>query len=191
MSSKKNFPLRIPRFAPGIRAQENRQGGGRNWWSVEWTRHLETMGLQGRFGRGRNYAISGQVIELILSGPHVEAKVVGTRPEPYKVTLDFRTPEGAARKRILDALWAEPIVPARLLADDLPLEVVEIFRREGFDLFPGGKFGPGKYDMTCACSCPDYANPCKHTAAVLFLLGEEISRRPLTLLELRGITIDL
>ena len=57
----------------------------------------------------------------------------------------------------------------------------------GFDLFPGGKLAPGKYDMTTACSCPDYANPCKHVAAVLLVLGEEIARRPITLLELRGI----
>ena len=41
--------------------------------------------------------------------------------------------------------------------------------------------------MTTACSCPDYANPCKHVAAVLLVLGEEIARRPLTLLELRGV----
>ena len=51
----------------------------------------------------------------------------------------------------------------------------------------GGKLGPGRYDVTTKCSCPDYANPCKHSAAVLLLLGEEIARRPLTLLELRGI----
>ena len=185
--SKKRYPVRVPRTAAGIRAQESRTGSGRRWWAREWTRRLEAMGLHGRFGRGRNYAASGQVVELKIAGPHVAAKVQGTRPEPYAVTVDFRTPEDAARLRLVAALCAEPMLVARLLADDLPTEVSAMFSGEGYDLFPGGKLGPGRYDTTTACSCPDYANPCKHTAAVLLLLGEEVARRPLTLLELRGI----
>ena len=185
--SKKRYPVRVPRTAAGIRAQESRSGSGRSWWAQEWTRRLEAMGLRGRFGRGRSYAASGQVVSLAIAGPHVEAKVQGTRPEPYSVTVDFRVPEGEARMRIVDALRAEPMLVARLLADDLPMEVHDAFRAEGYDLFPGGKLGPGRYDATTACSCPDYANPCKHSAAVLLLLGEEVARRPLTLLELRGI----
>ena len=187
MSGQKHYPIRVPRFAAGIRAQESRTGAGRSWWAGEWTHRLEAMGLKGRLGRGKSYALSGQVVSLSIAGPHVAARVQGTRPDPYDVTLDFRTPESAARARLVAALCAEPMLVARLLADDLPQDVEAAFRREGYDLFPGGKLGPGRYDMTTACSCPDYANPCKHTAAVLLLLGEEIARRPLTLLELRGI----
>ncbi|MBQ6915595.1 MAG: SWIM zinc finger family protein [Kiritimatiellae bacterium] len=185
--SKKRYPVRVPRTAAGIRAQESRTGCGRSWWAREWTRRLEAMGLKGRFGRGRSYAASGQVVALEIAGPHVTAKVQGTRQDPYAVTVDFRIPDAAAHKRILSALRAEPMHVARLLADDLPTEVGEIFAAEGYDIFPGGKLGPGRYDTTTACSCPDYANPCKHAAAVLLLLGEEIARRPLTLLEFRGI----
>lgn len=187
MSGKKRYPVRIPRFAAGIRAQESHAGAGRSWWAREWTHRLETMGLKGRLGRGKSYALSGQVVSLALAGPHVAAQVQGTRPDPYAVTLDFRTPDAAARARIVAALRGEPMLVARLLADDLPSDFAAVFRAEGYDLFPGGKLGPGRYDMTTACSCPDYANPCKHTAAVLLLLGEEVARRPVTLLELRGI----
>ena len=124
---------------------------------------------------------------MSLQGPHVVAAVVGGRPQPYVVTIDFRSPEDEAHDRIVAALRAEPMLVARLLADDLPMEVEALFRREGYDLLPGGKLGPGKYDVTTKCSCPDYANPCKHSSAVLMILGEEIARRPQTLLELRGI----
>lgn len=188
--SRKRYPVRIPRFAKGIRAQETRGGAGRSWWFCRWRQVLEGMGLGARLGRGKNYALSGQVTEMRIEGPHVEASVVGTRPEPYRVTIDFRIPEGEARKRIVAALRGEPMIVARLLADDLPTEAEEIFRAEGFTLFPGGKLGPGRYDMTTRCSCPDYANPCKHSSAVLLLLGEEIARRPSTLLDLRGIPME-
>ena len=188
--SKKRYPVRIPRFAAGIRAQESRTGSGRSWWAKRWTQILEGMGLGGRLGRGKNYALSGQIVSMKLVGPHVEAQVVGTRPEPYTVTVDFRVPDDGARARIVARLRAEPMLVARLLVDDLPMEVETFFTDEGFTLFPGGKLGPGKYDMTTKCTCPDYANPCKHTSAVLLILGEEVSRRPVTLLELRGIPVE-
>lgn len=190
MSHKKRYPVRIPRFAAGIRAQESRTGSGRSWWAKAWMQRLESMGLRGRLGRGKNYAVSGQVVAMTIEGGRVVAKVQGTRPDPYEATFDFRAPEGAARARIVSALRAEPMLVARLLADDLPTEVEGIFKAEGYDLFPGGKLGPGRYDMTTACNCPDYANPCKHAAAALLILGEEVARRPATLLELRGIGLE-
>ena len=190
MSSRKRYPVRIPRFAAGIRAQESRTGSGRSWWAREWMRRLEAMGLRGRLGRGKNYAVSGQVVTMDIEGNRVLSRVQGTRPEPYGGTLAFRMPAGEAHDRIVAAIRREPMLVARLLADDLPTEVAQIFKAEGHDLFPGGKLGPGKYDMTTDCSCPDYANPCKHTSAVLLILGEEIARRPMTLLELRGIQME-
>lgn len=185
--SKKKYPVRIPRYAAGIRAQESRSGGARTWWARRWLEVLERMGLGARLGRGKHYAVSGQVTGMRFEGPHVEAQVVGTRPDPYRVTIDFRVPEGAAREAIVSRIKGEPMMAARLIADDMPTEVEQAFRDCGLDFFPGGKLAPGVYDMTTACSCPDYANPCKHVSAVLLILGEEIARRPMTLLELRGI----
>lgn len=184
--SRKSYPARTPRFAAGIRVQEPRAGGGRTWWGRRWIETLERMGLGSRLGRGKSYAVSGQVTEMRIAGPVVEAAVMGARESPYRVTVDFRMPEDSARSAIAESIRAEPMLAARLLADDMPIEVEEIFRRAGCSLFPGGKIAPGRYDMTTACTCPDYANPCKHVLAALLVLGEEIARRPMTLVELRG-----
>jgi len=188
--SRKCYPIRIPRYAAGIRAQESRTGAGRSWWAREWTNRLESMGLKGRLGRGKNYALSGQVLSMDIEGGRVHAQIQGTRPDPYGVMIDFRQPEAEAHGRIVRRIREQPMLVARLLADDLPLEIRDFFRDEGLDFCPGGKIGPGRYDMTTACTCPDYANPCKHSTAALLILGEEIARRPATLLELRGISLE-
>jgi len=190
MGRKKKYPVRVPRFAAGIRSQESRTGSGRSWWFRRWQARLEEMGLGARLGRGKNYALSGQVTSMSMEGPRISAEVVGTRPSPYSVSVEFRVPDGDAHARIVAALRAEPMLVARLLADDLPVETEEIFRENGCELFPGGRIAPGKYDMTTSCTCPDYANPCKHSAAVLLILGEEVARRPSTLLEFRGIRME-
>ena len=192
--SHKRYPLRVTRAAHGIRAQDLRTLVRTAWWARRWIGALEAMRLGARLGRGRQYAVSGQVTDLVLDGPHVEASVTGSRPDPYRVALDFTSVrDDAVSKRLL----AEPMLLARLLTDDLPTEVEELLRREGVPLFPKseplGRTPEGKpvYDVRMSCSCPDWARPCKHVVAVLLLLGEEVARRPSSLLALRGVDIDV
>lgn len=192
----RHYPLRVTRSAFGIRAQDLRTLARGTWWARRWIAALEAMRLGARFGRGRQYAVSGQVTDLVAEGAHVSASVVGSRPKPYRVTLDFTAAEGAARERIAGAIRAQPMTLGRLLAGDLPVEVGELFRAEGIPLFPQaeprGKTPEGKmvWDVVMRCSCPDWSRPCKHMVAVLLLLGEEVARRPATLLALRGVDVE-
>ena len=192
----RHYPLRVTRSAFGIRAQDLRTLARGTWWARRWIAALEAMRLGARFGRGRQYAVGGQVTDLVAEGSHVSASVVGSRPEPYRVTLDFTAAEGPARTRIAEAICSQPMTLGRLLAGDLPVEVGELFRAEGIPLFPQaepvGRTPEGKptWDVTMRCSCPDWARPCKHMAAVLLLLGEETARRPVTLLALRGVDVE-
>lgn len=190
MSKKKQYGPRKPRYAAGIKLQDVRGVASRSWWAKRWLDVVASKTLGGRFGRGRVYAISGQVLEIALDGPRVDALVLGVRPEPYRVAIRFRTPEGDARERIVGRIKSEPMFVARLLSGEMPTEIEGFFRDEGFDLFPGGKLSSDCYDMTTHCTCPDYANPCKHSFAVLLVLGEEIARDPAKLLALRGIPMD-
>lgn len=193
---RKVYPLRRPKFAKGIRSQETRAGTGRAEWAKKWFAALERIDMGGRFGRGRNYAMSGQVVEVKRKGEkgksQVVAKVQGVRDGAYEVTIDFRVPPKAVRGRIAAAIRREPMLVARLLAGEMPMEVEEVFRKEGYDLYPGSKLEKGsrRYDVVTGCTCPDYANPCKHVFAAMIILGEEIARRPSLLVELRGITME-
>ena len=194
MSGRKRYPLRTARTAHGIRAQDLRSTGRKSWWSRRWIEVLEAMHLGARLGRAKQYALDGQVTELELIGSHVEARVMGSRPEAYRVSLDFTavTPEGKAIRKISQ----EPMLLGRLFTDDLPTEIEEILRKDKVALFPELKpigtdeRGKAKYDVTMKCNCPDWMRPCKHLIAVMLLLGEEISRHPSTLLALRGVDIE-
>ncbi len=195
LSKRRQYPLRVTRSAHGIRAQDLRVLTQRAWWARRWIASLEKMQLGSRLGRGRQYAIQGQVTSLQMEGSHVEAMVTGSREEPYKVTLDFSALNEKSAGRIAKKFTSEPVLPARILTDDLPMEVEVLFRDEGVPLFPSQEFtsdenGKRRYDITMRCTCPDWMRPCKHIAAVMLLLGEEISHRPATLLALRGLDIE-
>ena len=187
--SRKTYPPRQARAALGIRAQDLRTLTRKAWWARRWIAALEALRLGARLGRGRQYAVSGQVTDLQLAGPRVTATVLGSRPQPYTVELTFTTPSDAALDRLVEQLRARPVLLARLLTDDLPTEVETLFAEAGCPLFPVAGTRP-PYDVKMSCSCPDWAKPCKHIAAVLLLLGEEVAHHPLTLLALRGILPD-
>lgn len=185
MSKKKKHALRTPLSVKGgIRAQTAAHGGHlRVWWSRRWTEMLENFRLGARLGRGRNYAVSGQVSALSIAAGCVSARVQGTSSQPYESELRFQCLAGEARARVVAALRRRPVLVARLLVGDLPFEVEPLFLAEGCPLFP-----QRAQDLVSRCSCPDWANPCKHLAAVYFLLGEAITRNPLLLLNLRGVS---
>ena len=183
MSKKRTHAPRTPLHVQGgIRAQLQAAGLPRVWWCRRWTEVLETFRLGARLGRGRTYAAGGQVSELAITPGCVTATVQGGAPQPYVSTLRVQAVQGEARERLVQALLRRPLLIARLLVGELAAEIEELFLAEGCPLFPRRS-----QDLVSRCSCPDYANPCKHLAAVYVLFGEAIARHPLLLLELRGI----
>ncbi|MBO4288155.1 MAG: SWIM zinc finger family protein [Kiritimatiellae bacterium] len=187
---RRKYAVRTPfRQKGGIRAQFSGHGRqlfhatcGRTWWSRRWIDALERFRLGARLGRGRSYAVGGQVAELQIEPGLVNAVVQGTEREPYRCFIRFRMVEGETKRRLLDGLRGNPMLVARLLVGDLPYEVEERFAEVGVPLFPRRED-----DIWSQCGCPDYVNPCKHLAAVYYLLGEAVAKNPLLLLAVRGI----
>lgn len=106
----------------------------------------------------------------------------GSRPEPYAVEIGLAPHDAAAWRRIADALGAEASHVARLLAGEMPPEVDAVCAAAGAPLFP-----VRSRDLHMACSCPDWAVPCKHVAAVHYVLAEALERDPFLLFRLRGL----
>jgi uncharacterized Zn finger protein len=185
MSRKRNYPLRNPLAVyGGIRSQcPGSNGYVRVWWGRRWIDMMEQFQLGARLGRGRNYAEAGQVSAMTVVPGMVRAVVQGARKEPYESFISFKSLAPASVKKVVEQMRKNPVIIARLLVGDLPLEIETLLQKFGCQLFP-----VKEHDLVSRCSCPDWANPCKHLAAVYYLLGEEISKNPLLLLELRGIT---
>jgi uncharacterized Zn finger protein len=176
------FPPSRPRVAKGgIRAHSKRGAFGESWWARRWVSVLESFELGARLGRGRSYARSGQVLEIVIERGRVEARVQGSRPAPYSVSIKVKTLSGQQWRRAAAALKREARFAAKLLASEMPEDVERAFESAGLSLFP-----ERRKDLTTECSCPDWSNPCKHIAAVYYLLGEEFDRDPFLIFKLRG-----
>lgn len=176
------FPSSRPREAKGgIRSHSKRGAFGESWWARRWISVLESFDLGARLGRGRSYARKGQVLEIGIERGLVEARVQGSRPAPYKVTIGVRTLSGPQWRRVSAAFAREARFAAKLLASEMPEDVEQAFESAGLSLFP-----ERRKDLTTECSCPDWSNPCKHIAAVYYLLGEEFDRDPFLIFRLRG-----
>lgn len=176
------YPASRPLKAEGgIKARSKRGPIGEQWWSRRFIDVLESFGMQGRLSRGRNYARSGQVLDLDVSTGHVTAQVQGSRIKPYKVKLTVDPLTKPQWQRVEAALAARAVFRARLLAGEMPAEIEEVFAGCGTPLFPRTA-----RDLDMSCSCPDWEVPCKHLAAVCYVLAEAFDDDPFTMLAWRG-----
>ena len=159
---------------------------GRTWWGRAWVEALEQRARldPNRLPRGRDYARSGAVGELILAPGEARARVQGRKTEPYEVRIRVRRFTDAEWDRVFTAISARLGHAAALLDGELPPQIAEDAVGAGLDLLPGGgEIGP-------RCSCPDDADPCKHSAAACYLVTDALDADPFVLLLLRGRTRD-
>jgi uncharacterized Zn finger protein len=172
----------IPREAKGgIKAQSKRGTFGESWWARRWIAVLECFNIGARLGRGRSYARRGQVLSIEIDKGKVGAKVQGSPPKPYNVELQVKTLSSSEWQRLAKVLSRQAVFSAKLLTGEMPLDIEEAFKEAGLSLFP-----EKLKDLKTACSCPDWSNPCKHIAAVYYLLAEEFNRDPFLIFKLRG-----
>jgi uncharacterized Zn finger protein len=167
----------------GIKARSQRGEFVTNWWAQRWIRALERVVNTGRLNRGRTYARAGQVLSLDEVGGVVKARVQGTRPQPYKVTIKLKPLSDKQWDKVIDALSIQALFAAQLLAGEMPQEIDAVFAAAGSSLFPATEG-----ELETECSCPDWANPCKHVAATHYILAEQLDEDPFLLFRLRGRT---
>ncbi|MCU1455664.1 MAG: hypothetical protein JWN46_3810 [Acidimicrobiales bacterium] len=157
---------------------------GHTWWGQAWIEALETKaGIDpNRLPRGRTYARQERVVRLELRPGHITALVRGSRALPYRVSIVVPTHGDREWAQVAAAIAGRAAHAAALLDGELHPGVLADARAAGVELLPR----PG--DLRPRCSCPDWADPCKHAAAVFYEVADVLDGDPFALFALRGRT---
>lgn len=175
---EKSSPLPVK---DGIKVKKKKGDIGEQWWSKKFIESLQAMGMENRLTRGRTYARKGQVISLHIQDGVVQARVQGSSPRPYSVTIGIQKWNDKQWEKVFEEISSQALYSAQLLSGEMPPDIGDVISTAGLSLFPQ----KGK-DLTTSCSCPDYANPCKHIAAVYYILAERFDADPFLIFSMRG-----
>ncbi len=166
----------FPKAAPRPEPKPGKRGKkfGATWWGKQWVDVLSKFEHNQRMSRGRAYARADKVKNFTLKKGDITATVKGSMGN-YKVNIRFEKFNDKDWDKIIQKLNEVPIVLSKLLNNEMP---------ENIDEITGYSFISKSFESTC--SCPDYANPCKHIAAVFYTLADEIDYNPMILFQLKG-----
>jgi uncharacterized Zn finger protein len=162
---------------------------GRSWWSRRFLEAIETFTDANRLQRGRTYARGSRVKTFAIKDGSAIATIrgsvnpyFGVYKEPtYITTIEFDQISEAKWNAAIALMGTNAGLLSKLMLREIPENIEEPFQAVGVHLLPSTR-----KDLIGNCSCPDYSNPCKHIAAVYYLVGAELDRDPYLLFELRG-----
>ena len=157
---------------------------GKTWWGGQWLNSLSHIDYSNRLPRGSSYARNGKVTSIHVEGNSIKAKVIGSRPKPYDVGIIIPPFFEADVKKLISAIAKRPVLISKLLNRELDPEVLSIAEQCGLKVFP-----QQWSDLKMQCSCPDWAVPCKHLAAVIYKVSSEIDNNPFLAFSLHNVDL--
>ncbi|MFI5777448.1 SWIM zinc finger family protein [Nocardia sp. NPDC051570] len=162
----------------GVEPRSRRGSFARTWWGRSFIEAVEQVADAGRLARGRSYARSGQVVTYQLEPGAVTAEVQGSQPRPFTAALTMRKLRDERLDELIEQVRGTPGMLAQLASGALPKELGPL-------LLP-----TTAAELDFACTCPDSGWPCKHVAAVCYIIAERLDEQPSAMLVLRGLDLD-
>jgi SNF2 family DNA or RNA helicase/uncharacterized Zn finger protein len=157
---------------------------GSTWWGEKWLDALTHIDYENRLPRGKSYARNGSVANITINGNTIRASVQGTQRKPYRVLITVPQFQKKEENIIIDVITQNKIFLSRLLTRKLSPELYNELQQKNLELFPR-KWG----DLNASCSCPDWAVPCKHIAATIYIVANEIDKNPFLVFGIRDFDI--
>jgi uncharacterized Zn finger protein len=157
----------------------------RTWWGKAWSENLERYAdYDNRVPRGRTYVRSGAVLDLKIAPNTITAMVSGSRSKPYEIKIGISSLDKKVERALMEKSRASLDSMQALLSGEFPSDLKDRFFKQGTGLFPSPK------EIKLHCSCPDWADMCKHVAAALYGTAVRLDEKPELFFVLRGIKID-
>ena len=150
-----------------------------NTWSRAWLDALMQFSQPGRMRRGQRFARQGKVKRFEIRPGEITAEVK-EGAQTYDVRIQLPALSDETWDRIVERLSSQALYSARLLEGEIPPEVVQVFEEVDAPLFPRAD------ELQASCTCPDWEVPCKHIAAIYYLLAERFDQDPFLLFRVRG-----
>jgi uncharacterized Zn finger protein len=153
---------------------------GTTFWGRAWCENLDRYSsFANRLARGKTYLGNGSIVDLQIKQGLVEAIVAGS--EVYKVKIKIKTLPAKAWHSLKKDCAQSINSLLDLLQGKFDEGVMQRMAQASGGLFPK----PAEIDMDC--SCPDYADVCKHLAAVVYGVGVRLDVSPELLFTLRNV----
>ncbi|RMI31680.1 SWIM zinc finger family protein [Nocardia stercoris] len=162
----------------GVETRSRSGAFARSWWGRSFLAAIEGVADAGRLTRGRTYARAGQVVNYHLEPGVVTAEVQGSQPRPFTAVLRLRQLRDERLDEVVELMRATPGMLARIASGDLAPELGPL-------LLPATAS-----ELDFGCTCPDSGWPCKHVAAVCYIVAERLDTEPALMLTLRGLDLD-
>ena len=151
-----------------------------SFWGRSWCRHLESFSdYSNRLPRGRTYVRNQSILHLAIESGKVTAMVNGS--ELYELTIDFDPLPPKQWQAVKQACQGKIATLIELLQGKISDEIMTVVTDPTNGLFPKPK------QIHFNCNCPDWADMCKHIAAVLYGVGARLDDSPELLFTLRGV----
>ena len=165
----------------------------RTWWGQRFIQALERFTDSARLSRGRAYAGNNRIKSWKIANGEISAKIRGnvnpyfgvTKEPTYETTLGLKPISDEDWTLLIRHLGSRAAYVSRLLLREMPDTIEKPFELLDLHLLPHS----GR-DFKTYCSCPDYANPCKHVAGLCYFLSSRLDQDPFLLFELRGLAKD-
>ena len=154
---------------------------GTTWWGKQWLNALTGIDHANRLPRGKTYANRGAAYDIEIDANKITAKVVGTQRTPYQVKLSIPVFTESEQSQILQMVTDNPFLLSQLMNRELPAGLHRKCDVKNIRIFPRSW-----QDLNGSCTCPDFAVPCKHIAAVLYMITNEIDKNPFLIFDLHN-----